>query len=262
MLARLLAGLFVAILIALLAHRAHSLSRSGAVAAVIVGTVAVTAGWSWGALLVAFFVASTLLSRWGAPRKEARTAGVVAKGGERDAAQVLANGGMFALAALLSLLVHPEWPGWAALGAGALAAATSDTWATEIGTLIGTTPRSVLTGRAVPPGTSGGVTIAGTLAAVAGAGFIATLVLLLAWSRSVALATLVGGAAGSTLDSVLGARMQARRWCDRCNRGTERLIHDCGTSTRHDGGLVWLDNDAVNFLSTAAGGLLAAMLAG
>ena len=262
MLVRLLAGLFVALLIALLAHRAHSLSRSGAVAAVIVGTVAVTAGWSWGALLIAFFVASTLLSRWGAARKEARTASVVAKGGDRDAAQVLANGGMFAVAALLSLLLYPDWPGWAALAAGALGAATSDTWATEIGTLIGSTPRSVLTGRTVPPGTSGGVTIAGTLAAVAGAGFIAMLALLVGWSRSVALAALVGGAFGSTFDSVLGATMQARRWCDRCNRGTERLIHDCGASTRHAGGLAWLDNDAVNFLSTAAGGLLAAMLAG
>ena len=258
---RLLAGLSVALLIAIVAHRARSLSRSGAAAALGVGTVAVTAGWGWGALLVAFFVASTVLSRWGAARKESHTAGIVAKGGERDAAQVLANGGLFALAAGLSL-AWPEWNGWPALGAGALAAATSDTWATEVGTLVGAIPRSILTGRRVPPGTSGGVTVSGMLAAVAGAAFITAFVWTLGWPRDVALAALAGGIAGSTLDSLLGATAQARRWCGRCNRGTERLVHDCGAETRRAGGFAWLDNDAVNFLSTAAGGLLAVLLAG
>ena len=259
---RLLAGLFVATLIAFAAYRAHSLSRSGALAAVGVGTLSIAAGWTWGALLVAFFVASTALSRWGAARKEAHTAGIVAKGGNRDAAQVLANGGVFALAAVLSLLAKPEWSGWPALGAGALAAATSDTWATEIGTLVGAIPRSVLTGRRVPPGTSGGVTVAGTLGAVTGAAFIAAVVWLLGWSPHIVRAAFLGGLLGSTLDSVIGASLQARRWCDRCARATERAVHDCGTATRHAGGLAWLDNDAVNFLSAAAGGLLAMMLAG
>jgi uncharacterized protein (TIGR00297 family) len=260
--ARFVAGLFVALLIALVAHRARSLSRSGAMAAVAVGMLAVAAGWTWGALLVAFFIASTLLSRWGATRKEARTAGIVAKGGTRDAAQVFANGGIFAAAATLSLLVRPEWIGWPALGAGALAAATSDTWATEIGTLVGGIPRSLLTGRRVPPGTSGGVTTAGTLGAMAGAAFIAACVMLLGWSHRVAIASLIGGIIGSTLDSVLGGTVQTRRWCDRCNLGTERTVHDCGATTRRAGGVRWLDNDVVNFLSAAAGGLLAMILAG
>jgi uncharacterized protein (TIGR00297 family) len=259
---RLVAGLFVALLIALVAYRARSLSRSGALTAVAVGTLAVAAGWTWGALLVAFFVASTLLSRWGAARKEARTAGIVEKGGTRDAAQVLANGGMFALAAALSLLVRPEWTGWPALGAGALAAATSDTWATEIGMLVGGIPRSLLTGRRVPPGTSGGITVAGTLGAMAGAAFIAACVVLLGWSHRVAFASLIAGVVGSTLDSVLGGTLQTRRWCDRCNRSTERTIHDCGATTRRAGGVSWLDNDVVNFLSAAGGGLLAMILAG
>jgi uncharacterized membrane protein len=38
------------------------------------------------------------------------------------------------------------------------------------------------------------------------------------------------------------------------------MVHDCGTPTRHLRGLVWLDNDLVNFLSNAAGGLIAAIL--
>jgi uncharacterized membrane protein len=82
------------------------------------------------------------------------------------------------------------------------------------------------------------------------------------WSHRVALASLLGGIVGSTLDSVLGGTVQARRWCDRCNLGTERAVHDCGAATRHAGGVTWLDNDVVNFLSAAGGGLLAMMLAG
>jgi uncharacterized membrane protein len=120
----------------------------------------------------------------------------------------------------------------------------------------------LVTGRRVPPGTSGGVTVAGTLGAVAGSAFIAACVVLLGWSHRVAFASLIGGIVGSTLDSVLGATVQTRRWCDRCNRGTERTVHDCGETTRRAGGVTWLDNDVVNVLSAAAGGLLAMMLAG
>ncbi|MEZ4523276.1 MAG: DUF92 domain-containing protein [Thermomicrobiales bacterium] len=49
------------------------------------------------------------------------------------------------------------------------AAATSDTWATELGIRSGQMPRYVLSGRPVAAGLSGGITPAGTLASVAGA---------------------------------------------------------------------------------------------
>src|SRR5258705_4914502 len=89
-------GLLATVAIALAARRARSLSRSGALAAVVVGTAAVAAGWGWGALLFLYFVLSTLLSRAGAAEKAARTAGIVEKGGARDATQVIANGGRVA----------------------------------------------------------------------------------------------------------------------------------------------------------------------
>jgi uncharacterized protein (TIGR00297 family) len=225
--------------------------------AVVVGTVCVAAGWSWGALLVAFFVASSTLSRLGARRKDERTGSIVAKGGARDARQVLANGGLFALAALLSLVA--PWPGWMVAGAGALAAATSDTWATEIGTLAGGAPRSITSGRPVPPGTSGGITLAGTLAALCGAAFVAALAWAFRWPAAAAI--VLGGLAGSTADSLLGATMQARRWCERCGAATERDVHDCGTPTRFAGGLHWLDNDGVNLAAAVVGALTALLVA-
>lgn len=254
---RLAIGGVLATGIALAARRAGSLAPGGAAAAVVVGTICIAAGWSWGLLLLAFFLTSSALSRLGHARKEGAVGGIVAKGGERDARQVLANGGLFAAAALGSLLLPSQ--GWLVLGAGALGAATSDTWATELGTLSRERPRSITSGKRVPPGTSGGVTIVGTAAAVAGAAFVAGLAWMLGWPRAGAI--LVGGLAGSTVDSLLGATVQARRWCDRCGVGTEREHHSCGAPTRRAGGLARFDNDGVNAASALAGALVALLVA-
>src|SRR5215212_2431565 len=70
---RVLAGLLVAGTVALAARRAHALSFGGAAAAVVVGSFAVAAGWAWGALLIAYFVASIALSRLRGAEKAQRT---------------------------------------------------------------------------------------------------------------------------------------------------------------------------------------------
>ena len=254
-----MAGLLLAGTIAGVAWRARALTRSGALAAVAVGTAAVAAGWSWGTLLVAFFVAASLLTRLGEQAKQRRTASIVAKGGARDVQQVLANGGPFALAAL-GFTAAPSLP-LMAFALGALAAATADTWATEVGTLAGGTPRSIRTLRPVPAGTSGGVSVVGTLASVLGALLLPALALALHWPGTVVAGAVAGGVAGALVDSLLGATLQARRRCARCGTDTERIVHDCGTATEHAGGVAWLDNDAVNLVSGVAGGLLAALLA-
>jgi len=114
----------------------------------------------------------------------------------------------------------------------------------------------------LPRGMSGGVTLAGTLAALAGASFVAIVAAALHWPSRVVVASLIGGFIGSTVDSLLGATLQTRRHCDACDRATERLIHDCGAPTRRAGGVPWLSNDTVNFVSGWAGGLLALLLTG
>lgn len=239
-------GLVLSVAIAIAARTARSLSSDGAVCATVVGTVCVTAGWDWGALLIAFFLTSTLLSRFGGP-----VSAIVEKGAERDALQVLANGGLFAAAAL-GFAIHPTAI-WQSIGAGALAASTSDTWATEIGTRAKAPPRSIVTWRPVAPGTSGGVTTYGTLAAFAGAAFLGGAVALVGWPGWVALATVMAGIVGSTADSVIGATLQARRRCPECNLATERPVHSCGAHTDHAGGVRWLTNDGVNAVSSAIG---------
>jgi len=251
-------GLVAAALISIVALRARALTWGGAAAATVIGTLSVAAGWSWGALLVLYFVSSTLLSRTGRERKEMRTGSIVSKGGARDAVQVLANGALFAAAAVANM-IRPDIR-WIALGAGALAASAADTWATEIGTLSEGDPWSVLTWRRVAAGTSGAASVPGSLAMIAGALFVGMLIFALGWTVQVAARVAAGGVVGAMVDTVLGATVQSRRWCEQCARETERMTHDCGTTTRPARGLQWVDNDLVNFLSNTAGGMLAALL--
>jgi uncharacterized protein (TIGR00297 family) len=255
------AGLFVACTVALAARRMHALSLGGVVAAIVGGATAVAAGWAWGALLIAYFLVSIALSRLRGDEKAARTGDVVAKGGARDAFQVVANGGLFAFSALAAAALAPASAArtLTAAALGALAASAADTWATEIGSLAVRPPRSILTWRPVPPGTSGGVNLPGMLAMAAGAGFVALAGRALSIEVPV-VAVMVGGVLGAIADSVVGATLQDRRWCDTCQVGTERAMHGCGTATRHAGGLAAIDNDLVNLIATFAGAAVAALL--
>jgi uncharacterized protein (TIGR00297 family) len=258
MAARAAIGLLVAAIIATLARATRSLSRSGAVAATGLGAITAAAGYSWAILLIAYFASSSALSRLGAAQKERLTGSITEKGSQRDARQVLANGGVFGVAVLGMLLQPGVW--WTALGAGALAASAADTWATEIGTRFGGVPRSILSGKPVPVGTSGGVTVIGSLGAVAGALFVAAVSLAIGWSRLTALSAVVGGVVGSFADSLFGVTLQVRRWCDACGLATERVRHDCGSPTRIAGGIAGLDNDMVNLFSGILGGVAATAL--
>jgi uncharacterized protein (TIGR00297 family) len=258
---RALSGLVLASAIALAARRAGSLSTSGAVAAVCMGTLCAAAGTGWGVVLVAYFLAASLLSRYGRVEKERITGGVVAGSGARDITQVLANGGVYAACLAVAAFAPDRIAAIVHLQAlGALAASSADTWATEIGTLHGGTPRSMFTLRRVAPGTSGGLSVAGSVAMLAGASFVALIALSLGLT-TLPLAIAVGGVAGALADSALGATVQERRWCPTCSMGSERLVHTCGASTSLVGGAPWMGNDTVNFLSTVVGGAVAALVA-
>jgi uncharacterized membrane protein len=104
------------------------------------------------------------------------------------------------------------------------------------------------------------VSVAGTIAMLAGALVIALAARSLALSDALA-AVAMGGAAGAVADSLIGATLQERRWCDACARETERRVHDCGTPTRLAGGLAAVDNDVVNLLATLVGAVVSALLA-
>lgn len=251
-----LIGVAFAAAVALLAWRLRALTVGGAIAAWIVGACVFGAGgWAYAAVLFAFFLPSTLLSRAGRAQKQQLVD--IGKHGARDAWQVVANGGVAALGAVLASATHAQ--AIAAAFAGAFAAASADTWGTEIGTLVKMRPRSILTLRPLATGLSGGVTLAGTLAEIAGA----SLVGLVAWSLGIGAWWIVaaGGFAGALADSLLGASAQELRYCPECARECETDPHACGSVTVLRRGVPWMSNDAVNACATAIGAITAGWIA-
>lgn len=248
-------GALFAAAIALAAYRARALSLDGAIAAFAIGTIVFgSSGWSGAAILLAFFVPSVLLTRVGRERK-VRLAGAQ-EGKARNAWQVLANGAVAALCALAAVRFGPPFQ---VAFAGAFAAASADTWGTEIGTLARGRPVSILTFRPIETGLSGGVTLQGSAATIGGAIFVAVVASLMRFSPLFAVA--IGGVAGALLDSLLGASLQALRWCPACNCECETSRHRCGSPTTMRRGIGWFQNDAVNFCATLGGALVAAIVA-
>ncbi|HWO90225.1 MAG TPA: DUF92 domain-containing protein [Gemmatimonadales bacterium] len=217
------------------------MSPPGAAAAALVGGI-VWLGLSWPglAVLAAFLVTGSLLTPGG---------------GRRSPLQVLANGGVPALCAVLAR----SDPGFALAFAGAVAAATADTWSTEIGARTSGTTVLITTLKPVSPGVSGGISALGTAAGLAGAVVIAAVATALgiAELRS-ALWIVVAGLAGSLTDSLAGAVIQARWRCS-CGALIETGTHGCGGTSSLSSGFRIVTNDSVNFMATLVGAAVAAL---
>lgn len=261
----LLLGLALSVIIIALAYWRGSLTTSGVIGAILIGTlIFAMGGFIWGLLLVAFFVTSSALSHYQERAKEP-LAEKFQKGHRRDVGQVLANGGWGALLAL-AFGFHPQ-PVFFIAFVGAMATVNADTWATELGVLSKTAPRLITNGRVVAVGSSGGVTLLGTFVAFCGALLVGVLALLLLLVAPDPLLTLarsrdrlvfpfvlaVAGLLGSLFDSLLGATVQAIYFCDFDQKETESARHRCGRATRLIRGWRWLDNDGVNFLASVVG---------
>jgi uncharacterized protein (TIGR00297 family) len=226
-----LVGLGVNAALAAVAHRARSVDLSGALAGVALGTTLWTfAGARGFALLFAFFALATLATRIGFEEK-ARLGLAEARGGRRGARNALAKLTVPALCALFSAATaHPAL--FLLALSGALATAAADTCASEIGQLYGRRAWRITDLEPVPRGTEGAVSLAGTAAGAAAALAVGGLGAALGLYPAPGIAVVVLAAlAAITLESVAGATLERR-------------------------GL--LDNEAVNFLASLAGALLAA----
>ncbi len=286
----LLIGLALGSFIGLFAYLRGSLTRSGVLGAILTGTAVFGfGGFVPGILLIAFFVSSTLWSKYQARAKE-NVAEKFQKGSRRDLGQALANGAWAALLAigywfaasnsLDERAVHFFFGAFV----GAMATVTADTWATEIGVLSKALPRMISTGRVVPAGTSGGITVLGTVTALLGAMFIGAMVNVanalvfvaaqipilnvagvFVWGATVSgigiiFIASISGLAGALFDSLLGATVQAIYFSEYDERQTEKQLDSQGNPTRLIRGWRWLDNDWVNFFASVFGSLVAGVL--
>lgn len=256
-------GMVLALLVAFLSFRAKFLNASGAVATMILGTIVFGIGrWMFSAPILTFFILSSLLSKVGKARKR-KYAGLLEKTGARDVWQVAANGGL----AGLILLMWYIWqqPIWYLLFAGSLASVTADTWGTEIGMLSKTKPRFILNFKPVPAGTSGGITLLGTLGAALGSLVLASVSAafgphssprLIGWREFVILFS--SGLIASLFDSFLGATVQAKYRCVVCDKETEKRRH-CHHQADFIDGHRWINNDVVNILAAFFGVAIAGL---
>jgi uncharacterized protein (TIGR00297 family) len=155
----------------------------------------------------------------------------------RSASQIAANLGIAAVVSsdvVQSWFIDSNWFSRASLAPmptfapmlAALAEAAADTVSSEIGQVIGGRPRMITTLRSVEPGTDGGVSLIGTLVGVAAAVIVAAAgALALGGGAAIFWISCAGAVFGLFFDSLLGATLERRGW---------------------------LNNDAVNFLSTAS----------
>jgi uncharacterized protein (TIGR00297 family) len=180
-------------------------------------------GWSGWGVLVATFLAAAISSRLGVQRKT--LLGIAEeRGGRRGAGNAIANTGFAAGAALIAALSPASSSALIAFTA-ALAAGGGDTVASEIGKAWGSRTFLITSMREVQPGTSGGMSIEGTIAGLAGAFVIGALAVVLGLIPAGALlAVVIGATIGSMAESALAVAFEAK-------------------------GV--LNNDTLNFLNTA-----------
>ncbi|MDO7845102.1 DUF92 domain-containing protein [Hymenobacter sp. M29] len=210
--------------------RAGKLTTAAAVTGGALGLlIYLGSGFGGLALLTLFFGLGTAASSWRVADK--RRLGLAEENkGRRTAGQVVANAGVAGLLGLLAWQYAPAAPLAGLMLAGSFAAATADTLSSELGNVYGRRYYNILTLRPDARGLNGVVSLEGTLLGLAGTAVLAAAYGLgFGWGPACGW-LLVAGTAGNLLDSVLGATLERRGW---------------------------LGNNAVNFLNTLTGALVA-----
>lgn len=255
----LIIGILGALSISLAAWRMKALTRSGAVAAFVVGGCVFSFGGIEAAvILIAFFISGSLLAKLNPQANQKEKNG-------RDHKQVLSNGIAPVIGVLLTALTPIVREQATVFFLASLATATADTWATEIGIRYGKRVYNIFSFRPMQKGLSGGVSVIGLLASVLGAMFIGLLPLLPFWQGDkmcglvlvrIFPVVAIAGCIGALIDSLLGATIQAKYEKDGL------YIEESITGSSRVSGISFVDNNVVNLISTIWGGLIGVALMG
>ena len=184
-----------------------------------------------------FFVLSSLISKIGPKNLRKSKSG-------RNIGQVFANGGVGLSLCVLSHFYQTQLIYFMFLAS--IAAANSDTWATEIGKLSKKRPKDIISGRSLSRGESGGITFIGLLGAISGSFIIAITGYLLNMNNSNLILVFISGFLGSLFDSILGSTLQSRFILMNGKKIKEEKKRDSYLFS----GLLSVNNNSVNFLCT------------
>ena len=185
-------------------YRRKALDMFGSAVMIIMGVVIIfSAGANWLFLIILFLLLSLLATRYS--KKYKRSLGEYE--GRRTSKNVISNGVVACFMAAFGGYYLPFVGGFI----GAIATATADTLASEIGVLH--QPRLITTFQKVDPGTDGAVSILGTVVGMAGAAIIGIAAFFLGIVHdplSAIVVSVISGTVGCFMDSILGAVLERR----------------------------------------------------
>jgi uncharacterized protein (TIGR00297 family) len=258
----LLIALALNLVIALVAYKRKSLDLSGVITALIVGIlIYMFAGATIWLILMLFFISSSFITHLKNSHKAKLSSEYIKS--KRNYKQVLASGLMPTIFSIIYYFTRFDVILLAAVSTIAISCA--DTWASELGILNKGKTVLITTFKPVKKGESGGVSLYGTTMSAVGslliaATFIISKLLCSNISTTSAIFILVSvtmiGLAGSIIDSLLGASLQAKHLDSRTNLVTESRKSN-GKINQKISGLGFMTNEMVNFTSSIIGGVVA-----
>lgn len=244
-------GLLLSIIVAYIAFFGNWISLDATKAVVIFGTIIFgLGGWPLALAVLTFFITSNLLSRWNRVQRDInsdKSSRRSSNSKRRDGYQIWANGFWIALFCILWFLTDSDVMMAAAFTA--IAAATADTWATEVGTVMPGKTVKINSFQPVRPGSDGGVSFKGTVASALGALLIAGFIFTTHTLSPILLfiIILILGFLGSVIDSYLGALI------------TDNKIR-LKTPSDFSGNSLMFSNSFVNWASTGISALIALII--
>jgi uncharacterized protein (TIGR00297 family) len=262
---KLFIGFIFSFIIGFLAYKRESLSFSGFIGALVLGTSLYFFGGLYlSGIMICFFISSSLLTKY-RENEKSTLEDINEKTGGRDYAQVIANGGLGLIYALLYYFTKN--PLFILAYSTSFAAANADTWSSEVGVLSSKAPISILSFKKTEKGMSGAVSLLGTAAAFCGSMFIAGVfftgyILTFGWNKRLiyySILITLAGFFGSIIDSYIGALLQAKYKCIICGKITEKKVHH-NKKTIHVSGIKIINNDAVNFISCLLASLIVILI--
>ena len=225
-------------------------------ACVMLVLAALCGGWSGIVIVLAAYFTIFAVDMIIGDKSEKVTGSINQHSGARGMVQVIANALAATVAALAGFIFKK--PELMIVYAAALTECLADSLASDVGVLSKKDPIDICRMKRIKKGLSGGVSLLGTLSALAGCVLMCLVSFIyFGISAKVVVAVLVIPMVGIILDSVLGSLVQAKYKCTECGKNTEKALH-CGAKTDHVGGIKLINNDAVNIISNFLTAILAA----